>query len=167
MFNRFLRRRPKLWMLTAVYELEGVKTYSMNSSNLSAELGISSAAVGAMGGPPIGGSLAAGSNRALAMEASVQQPMVYAARWQLLKTEWLESDSVLDPLSIVLHPDNVYSVTFVMGGDDEEENELEDAEIAVLECAEASRSELEEEDAVPEEYWEAFREAERLMLSTM
>lgn len=165
LFKQFVRRRPKIWMLTGLYEFQNVRTFSMSARSLSAEFGISSAVVGALGGPPVGGTFAAGTDRALTTDSFVEKPMVYAARWQLLRADYLETGSQLNPTSIALHPDNVYSIGSQMGADDEdEENDLEDADVAVVTCAEASREELLEEDDLGAEYWRAFRIAEKLMM---
>lgn len=55
-----------------------------------------------------------------------------------------------------------------MGSEDEdEENELEDAEAAVLACADASLEDLTSEGDPDDEYWREFRKAENMMLSAL
>lgn len=167
LFRQFLRRRPKIWMLTALYELEDVRTYSVAQKQLSGGLGISSILTSALGGVSVGGSFEAEASRGLACEGEVKQRMVYAARWQLLQATYLETGSALNPSSIMLHPGDVYSVGSVMGGDDDEKNELEDAGVAALELGESGPEELEAEKNLPEQYWDAFQVAEELLMASI
>ena len=167
LFKQFLRRRPKVWMLTALYELEGVSTYALSEKGFSASAKLSSALAGIVSTVPVGGSLSAGAQRGIVTEGFVPQPMVYAARWQLLKSNYVERGREHDPLTIELHPDNIYSIGYVMGDDEEEENEAEDADFAVLECAAAKSEDFEDSGRLTEDYWAAFQTAERMMEKTV
>lgn len=154
-------------MVTALYELEDVRTYSVSRKQLSGELGISSILTAALGGVSLGGSIEVGASRLLTSEGEVKQRMVYAARWQLLQANYLETGSALNLSSIVLHPDDVYSMGSVMGGDDDEENELEGARVASLECGESGTEEMEAEKDLPDGYWDAFEVAQELLLASI
>lgn len=114
-------RRPKVWLMTGMYVLEGARTITSRekSSNISA--GISSALVGALSGVPVGGSVKLGEGSSWEMAMEVAEPHVWAAQFRLLDARFLKLgkggvDGVKLPVSMGLYRD-VMSVNRARGGE--------------------------------------------------
>lgn len=116
-------RRPKIWMLTGLYLLHDVRTYSSERLKTGVLTGISPQISGVAGGPPIGGSLDLGWERGLEADITMPNANVWAAQWRLLDTEYVmkstvQADGQAKPLRFGLFPD-VTSQGVLRGGSGE------------------------------------------------
>jgi hypothetical protein len=114
-------RRPKVWLLTGMYLLEGTRTIISRGQSAKVSTGISSALVGALSGVPVGGSVSLGIGSSWEMAMEVAEPHVWAAQFRLLDARFLKMgkggiDDVKLPMSMGLYRD-VMSVNTARGGE--------------------------------------------------
>lgn len=166
MYHKFMHKKPKLWMLTALYELEGVRTHTISEKNPALEVSASSTLIGTASGVPLGGSVGAGFQTSNDTEGEVKQPMVYAARYQLLEASYSRRGEGAPPKGIMLHPDNIYCPGYAMG-DDDHVNEESDADAAVLACEEPSVDTFVEQEDLGTKYWKEFAKVEKNMMARL
>jgi hypothetical protein len=79
---------PKIWYLTGLYELADTVTFSQTRSSFAAHGGISAELLSTLG-VPIGASAAAESTRSYFQSSQIKEPLVWAARYQLLDAKYL------------------------------------------------------------------------------
>ncbi|KAJ5134400.1 hypothetical protein N7448_000578 [Penicillium atrosanguineum] len=113
-------RRPKVWLMTGLYLLEGTKTVVSRSDSAKISAGISSALIGALSGIPIGGSVSLGVDSSWDMTMEVSDPHVWAAQYRLLDARFIKMgksgvDGVKLPATLGLYRD-VMSVNTARGG---------------------------------------------------
>lgn len=150
-------------MLTALYELEKVKVELIKERNLSLSLGASSTFIGTLSGVPVGASVSAGLDVEGNTVSRVEQPMVYAARYQLLEARYVSSKITPEPHGIQLHRDNIYSRGFAMGGE-QASNEARKADSALVKCTEPGADDFVEGDEEELTYWNEFAKAEQMLM---
>ncbi|KAJ5757759.1 uncharacterized protein N7511_006453 [Penicillium nucicola] len=114
-------RRPKVWLMTGMYVLEGARTIVSKDRSSKISAGISSALVGALSGVPVGGSVKLGEGTSWEMAMEVAEPHVWAAQFRLLDARFLKMgaggvDGVKLPVSMGLYRD-VMSVHTARGGE--------------------------------------------------
>lgn len=148
-------------MLTALYELKNVRRSRITTKNLTLGAGVSSTLVG-LSGVPLGGSAEFGLKNKIEGDDFVSDPLVYAARYQLLKTSYLRADERSKPLAISLHPDNIYCQGFAMGGTDE--NWRSASQAAEVVPKDPDFDEFVEPTEEEMEYWEEFDIAQERLL---
>ncbi|KAJ5238959.1 hypothetical protein N7468_003578 [Penicillium chermesinum] len=83
-------RRPKVWMLTGLYLLEGTRTAVSHGKSVDLSTGISSALVGALSGVPIGASVKLGVGSSWEMAMQVAEPHVWAAQFRLVDAKFIK-----------------------------------------------------------------------------
>lgn len=113
-------RRPKVWLMTGLYLLEGTKTVVSRSDSAKVSAGVSSALIGALSGVPIGGSVSLGVGSSWDMTMEVSEPHVWAAQYRLLDARFIKMgkegvDGVKLPTTLGLYRD-VMSVNTARGG---------------------------------------------------
>ncbi|KAJ5894516.1 hypothetical protein N7495_006207 [Penicillium taxi] len=125
-------RRPKIWLLTGLYLLEGTRAVVAKSHSSSVSVGISSALVGLISSVPIGGSVSLGSGSSWEMAMQVAEPHVWAAQFRLLDARFIKMgragvDGVRLPSSLGLYRDvlSINRITRAAGGGTSVELELE------------------------------------------
>ena len=120
-------RRPKVWMLTGLYLLEGTRTAVSRGRSVDVTTGVSSALVGAMSGVPIGASVNLGVGSSWEMAMQVAEPHVWAAQFRLVDAKFMKAgkggiDDVKLPATMGLYRD-VMSVRRSASGSKEDEGE--------------------------------------------
>ncbi|RAL12124.1 uncharacterized protein BO97DRAFT_478211 [Aspergillus homomorphus CBS 101889] len=113
-------RRPKIWLLTGLYLLEGTRAIVSRGQSNQASVGISSAVIGALSGVPVGGSVKLGQGTSWEMTMEVEDQHVWAAQFRLLDACFIKMDSkgvdgIALPVSMGLYRD-IMSVNTVRGG---------------------------------------------------
>ncbi|KAJ5280214.1 hypothetical protein N7478_005586 [Penicillium angulare] len=113
-------RRPKVWMLTGLYLLEGARTVVSRGKSSKVSVGVSSAIIGAMSGVPVGGSVSLGVGETWEMAMQVAEPHVWAAQYRLVDAKFIKVgkggvDEVKLPVSMGLYRDFM-SVNTARGG---------------------------------------------------
>ncbi|KAJ5665314.1 uncharacterized protein N7477_007762 [Penicillium maclennaniae] len=113
-------RRPKVWLMTGLYLLEGTKTVVSRSDSAKISAGVSSALIGALSGVPIGGSVSLGVGSSWDLTMEVSEPHVWAAQYRLLDARFIKMgkngvDGVKLPTTLGLYRD-VMSVNTARGG---------------------------------------------------
>jgi hypothetical protein len=83
-------RRPKVWLMTGMYVLEGTRTMISKDKSSKISAGISSALVGILSGVPVGGSVNLGEGSSWEMAMEVAEPHVWAAQFRLLDARFLK-----------------------------------------------------------------------------
>ncbi|KAJ5689390.1 hypothetical protein N7462_003782 [Penicillium macrosclerotiorum] len=114
-------RRPKVWLLTGLYLLEGARTIVSKGQSAEVSAGISSGLVGALSGVPVGGTVSLGVGSSWEMAMEVADPHVWAAQFRLLDARFIKVgkkgiDEVKLPASMGLYRD-VMSVNTARGGE--------------------------------------------------
>ncbi|KAJ5709048.1 hypothetical protein N7493_010382 [Penicillium malachiteum] len=112
-------RRPKVWLLTGLYVLEGARTVISRGSSSKVSAGVSSAIVGAVSGVPVGGSVSLGVGSTWEMAMQVAEPHVWAAQYRMIDARFIKAgkgDDVKLPVSMGLYRD-VMSVNTARGGE--------------------------------------------------
>ncbi|KAJ5735710.1 uncharacterized protein N7483_000835 [Penicillium malachiteum] len=112
-------RRPKVWLLTGLYLLEGARTVVSRGSSSKVSVGVSSAIIGAVSGVPVGGSVSLGVGSTWEMAMQVAEPHVWAAQYRLVDARFIKAgkgDDVKLPVSMGLYRD-VMSVNTARGGE--------------------------------------------------
>lgn len=145
-------RRPKVWLLTGLYLLEGARTVVSRAGSAKISAGISSTIVGALSGVPVGGSVSLEGGSSWDMTMEVAEPHVWAAQFRLLDARFIKMgkgglDGVKLPLSMGLYRD-VISVNTARGG----ENSSVKLGLEGVEVSTESGIEIEQEGEEAEEY---------------
>ena len=164
-------RRPKVWMLTGMYLLEGARTVVSRGTSTKVSAGISSAIVSALSGVPVGGSVSLGVGSTWEMAMQVAEPHVWAAQFRLLDAKFIKVgkgsvDDVKLPLSMGLYRD-VMSVNTARGGEGRSvEIVLEDEQEAKEDCVAEDQDspELEEYEKRLEQAIKIFESAPKHFL---
>jgi hypothetical protein len=161
MMRMGVRRTPKIWMLTGFLELEDAKSHVVKGKDIGLNVGIDPAAVTAMCGAPVGASVEVGRGISVEVESQLSGPMIWAAKFQLLKTEFKSWDgkTAMAENEFRLHPDDIFAGSVVLG-----EDSMENIVELTLNAADDVGTSSEEMD---ESYWEAFEEAETRMLEDL
>ena len=147
-------------MLTGLYELSYVRSGTINEKHPSLGVEVSSTVMEAAAGVPVGPSIDIGRDSVTYSVGVVERPMVYAARYQLLKAEYFREACGDGQLTIQLHPDDIYSRGYVMGDNDADSNDASEATCAVLEIAEEA-PDVGAEEEMDSKYWKEFDSVER------
>jgi len=82
-------RKPKIWMLTGIYRLEGASVFCLESRSRTAAVGVSSVTIGALVGMPIGGGFEVGPEHSLRVREELRGPHVWAARYRRLDIDYI------------------------------------------------------------------------------
>lgn len=82
-------RRPKVWLLTGHYVLEGARTVVSRGKSSIISAGVSSAIIGAVSGVPVGGSVSLGVGSTWEMAMQVAEPHVWAAQFRLVDARFI------------------------------------------------------------------------------
>ncbi|KAJ5609524.1 hypothetical protein N7528_010091 [Penicillium herquei] len=112
-------RRPKVWLLTGLYVLEGARTVVSRGSSSKVSAGVSSAIIGAVSGVPVGGSVSLGVGSTWEMAMQVAEPHVWAAQYRMVDARFIKAgkgEDVKLPVSMGLYRD-VMSVNTARGGE--------------------------------------------------
>ncbi|KAJ5723746.1 hypothetical protein N7488_001781 [Penicillium malachiteum] len=111
-------RRPKVWLLTGLYVLEGARTVVSRGSSSKVSAGVSSAIIGAVSGVPVGGSVSLGVGSTWEMAMQVAEPHVWAAQYRMVDARFIKAGKgdVKLPVSMGLYRD-VMSVNTARGGE--------------------------------------------------
>ncbi|PYI28214.1 hypothetical protein BP00DRAFT_403451 [Aspergillus indologenus CBS 114.80] len=120
LLNFKFARRPKIWLLTGLYLLEGTRTIVSRSQSNQVSVGISSAVIGALSSVPVGGSVKLGQGVSWEIAMEVEDEHVWAAQFRLLDAKYIKLgsngvDGITLPMSIGLYRD-IMSVNTVRGG---------------------------------------------------
>ncbi|PWY86854.1 hypothetical protein BO70DRAFT_427850 [Aspergillus heteromorphus CBS 117.55] len=112
-------RRPKIWLLTGLYMLEGTRTVVSRGHSKDASAGISSSVLGALSGVPVGGSVSLGHETSWELAMEVPERHVWAAQFRLLDAQFIKMgktglEGVQLPTSMGLYRDFM-SVNTVRG----------------------------------------------------
>lgn len=125
-------RRPKIWLITGIYLLEGTRTMVTRDHSANGSVGISPTIIGAISGVPIGGSVGLGQKNSWELSMEVAEKHVWAAQFRLLDAKFVKmgkggvEDAKL-PISMGLYRD-LLSVNTVRGtGQDGVELGLEES----------------------------------------
>ncbi|KAJ9655818.1 hypothetical protein H2201_008720 [Coniosporium apollinis] len=122
---KFGLRKPRIWMLTGLYELERTRCYMMKSSETGTSAGISSIAVAAMTGVvPVGGGFDLGSGHKLEKQnIALDEPHVWAAQYRQLEASYLhvknDKKEPKLPETFALYPDVLSEGVLRKGAEDD------------------------------------------------
>lgn len=121
--NMKFARRPKVWLLTGLYLLEGTRTIVSRGRSTDISAGILSSLVGALPGVSINGSMSLGTGSSWEVAMEVADPHVWLAQFRLLDARFIKMgkgglDEVKLPTSLGLYRD-VLSQNTVRGGERE------------------------------------------------
>lgn len=169
LFRRATFQKPKVYCVTGIYELEGVRLISSNSWNVSIDFNLEPLILGAATGIPIGFEIGPFQNgKYLRANVVMPEKNIWFAQYHQLNVQYLQmaaSGETPLPTRIDLRPD----VTNPRGG--LMADQPPPAETKVLDGVEVrsatavniglSGSPEEVEDEEDGTYWEAFKEAER------
>ena len=86
-------RRPRIWMLTGQYILEDTKIIHLTSGKQQGSISTGSAAIGALTGVPVGGSISISPHVSLKVHFHTPDKLVWAAQYQMLKTSYVRTRS--------------------------------------------------------------------------
>ncbi|KAJ5089013.1 hypothetical protein N7532_007697 [Penicillium argentinense] len=146
---------PKIWYLTGFYELEDTLSFSSTKSTFGARGGISAELLSLLGAPA-GASAAAETAKSQFQSVQIKEPLVWAARYQLLDAKYLHfKKGEPKPGKLVeLGRKALYSDGTVRGPGDVANY----AELSLLE----SETDLNTEGPPTEsdEYWKAIKKAQ-------
>ncbi|KAL9077212.1 MAG: hypothetical protein Q9161_000478 [Pseudevernia consocians] len=117
-------RKPKIWMLTGLYLLHDVRSYSLQKLKTHLLAEASPQILSMAGGAPIGGSLGLGWERGVEADITMPNANVWAAQWRLLDTEYVMANTIqaagqMKSLRFGLFPD-VTSQGVLRGGSGED-----------------------------------------------
>ncbi|KAL2127637.1 hypothetical protein VTI74DRAFT_10378 [Chaetomium olivicolor] len=180
LFRKATFQIPKVYCVTGLYELRGVRARVGSSSDISLDLGVSPELVGAAtSGIPVGLEIGPFANsKYLAATVAIREPAIWAARFHQLDVEYIRGALEAQPTepslppTIRLRPDVTDPGRGLMG-DTGEEDEESDGEAQVLvepDVRSATGARLRMSDLVEEmsedyceedEYSKAFDVAER------
>ncbi|KFY97540.1 hypothetical protein V500_02026 [Pseudogymnoascus sp. VKM F-4518 (FW-2643)] len=169
LFRRATFQKPKVYCVTGVYELTGVRSISSDSWNVSIDFNLEPLTLGAATGIPIGFEIGPFQNGEY-LRANVAMPKmnIWMARFHQLNVEYLRmaaSGETPLPTRIDLRPDVTYPRGGLMAGEPTpaETKVLDGAEVLNATVVNVGLSESPEvvEDEEDGKYWEAFEEAER------
>ncbi|KAJ5741355.1 hypothetical protein N7533_010764 [Penicillium manginii] len=124
LLNFKFARRPKVWLLTGLYLLEGTRAIVSNGQSADISAGVSSAIIGALSGVPVGGSVSLGVGSTWEMAMEVADPHVWAAQYRLVDARFIKIgkdgiDGVKLPASMGLYRD-ILSVNTARGAGERE-----------------------------------------------
>jgi hypothetical protein len=124
LLNFKFARRPKVWLLTGLYLLEGTRAVVSNGQSANISAGVSSAIIGALSGVPVGGSVSLGAGSTWEMAMEVADPHVWAAQYRLVDARFIKIgkdgiDGVKLPASMGLYRD-ILSVNTARGAGERE-----------------------------------------------
>ena len=171
-------QKPKVYCVTGLYELRGVRARVGSSSGINLDFGVSPEMVGAATGIPVGLEIGPfANNKYMEATVAIQEPAIWAARFHQLDVEYIRGALEAQPerslpTTIRLRPDVTDPGRGLMG-DTAEEDEESDGEAQVLigsDVRSATGARLRMNDLVEEmsedycqedEYSKAFDVAER------
>ncbi|KAJ5176760.1 uncharacterized protein N7482_002637 [Penicillium canariense] len=157
-------RRPKVWLLTGLYLLEGARTIVSMGQSSEISVGVSSAIIGALSGVPVGGSVSLGVGSSWEMAMEVSDPHVWAAQYRLLDVHFIKMgkggvEGVKLPTTMGLYRD-IMSVNTARGGEGNSiKLGLEDTESEEGAADDQDSTELEEYEQWLEEAIKIFEKA--------
>ena len=152
-------RKPKVWCLTGLYELEDVKAFESESSNPSFNAGISSTLVAALSGVPIGGSVDLKAWKTIKEGTEMKGPDVWAAQYQRLDVAYFKTkESTTTEPSLPVHIELLADFSRP-AGERRSDKEKADGVAINLEKPDSDVSFEEQDDE--EKYWKAFDVAEK------
>ncbi|KAH8697814.1 hypothetical protein BGW36DRAFT_379524 [Talaromyces proteolyticus] len=152
-------RRPKIWLLTGLYILEGTRTVVRKSTSTKVEAGVNSALIGAVSSVPIGGSISLGMGDEWEMAMEMDEGHVWAAQYRLVDARYLlgRSGQKAGGLPVIGLYKDILSVNMKRGGTADE------VEVALSPASEAVDEEKDEKDEEAyEEYEKKLEEAIRI-----
>ncbi|KAK3301889.1 uncharacterized protein B0T15DRAFT_563571 [Chaetomium strumarium] len=123
-------QKPKVYCVTGLFELRGVRARVGSSSDINLDLGVSAEMVGAPTGIPIGLEIGPFSNNKYLMASvAMRKPAIWAARFHRLDVEYIRGDLEAElkpglPTTIRLRPDVTDPGRGLMGDTGEEDEEL-------------------------------------------
>ena len=161
MMRTGLTRTPKIWMLTGLLELEDGKSHVVKNKDKGLKFGIDPAAVTAMCGAPVGASVEIGRGISVEVESQLSGTMVWAAKFQLLKTIFKSWDgkTAMAENEFQLHPDDIFAGGVVLGADNMEQ--IVELTVSAADTVGTGSEEMDKS------YWEAFEEAETRILEDL
>ncbi|EAW15003.1 uncharacterized protein ACLA_004170 [Aspergillus clavatus NRRL 1] len=128
-------RRPKIWLLTGLYMLEGTRSMSSRSQSVEVSTEVSGALVGALSSVPVGGSIGVGNGKEWQVGSESVEQHVWAVQYHLLDAHFIKLgkeglEGLSQPLSMGLHRDILSINTLRGGGRDGVELELKSLKAA-------------------------------------
>jgi hypothetical protein len=155
-----LRPRPEIWCLTGLIELTDVTVATVSRKSHSVNLNISAAVVAALSGGtvPVGATIELGHEATVSYDGTYPGTNVWAAQYQLidsLPTLRTEGDEVPPINYLEVYPDYTYSSGKVLGDGDG----VDDAFVLEVEAVDDEALRVDDFD---DEYWAAYREAEKI-----
>ncbi|KAG4414208.1 hypothetical protein IFR04_012655 [Cadophora malorum] len=157
-----LIRTPKIWFLTGLLELEDAKSHVVKSKERGLKLAIDPAAVTAMCTAPVGASIDISRGMAVEVESQLFGGMVWAAKFQLLKTTFKtwNGQTTMAENEFQLHPDDIFAGGVVLGEGGTEQ-------IVELTVSAAGGDDDVTVEEMDETYWDAFDEGEKRLLEDL
>ncbi|KAL2823763.1 hypothetical protein BDW59DRAFT_162930 [Aspergillus cavernicola] len=122
-------RRPKIWYLTGLYELKDTLSFSGDKRAFGVRGGISAELL-ALLGAPVGASAEAERAKSQMQSVQIKEPLVWAARYQLLDARYLhlDEDAPVPRNLVSLRPKPIFSK-----GHRGDEDDTNYAELSLLE----------------------------------
>ncbi|KAI6882670.1 hypothetical protein KC360_g5749 [Hortaea werneckii] len=154
-------RRPKVWLLTGLYELLDACTYSLQSANPSLSFGVDAELMAALAATPVGMSMEIHGGRTALALTETKGPAIWAARWQRIDARYIRTAEEERQARANLHitikllMDTSYPKGGLLGGEDENPDSVE---LKVLEEG-ISDNTTNEESREDENYDQVYREA--------
>ncbi|RMZ03720.1 hypothetical protein D0860_06700 [Hortaea werneckii] len=154
-------RRPKVWLLTGLYELLDACTYSLQSANPSLSFGVDAELMAALAATPVGMSMEIHGGRTALALTETKGPAIWAARWQRIDARYIRTAEEERQARANLHitikllMDTSYPKGGLLGGEDENPDSVE---LEVLEEG-ISDDTTNEESREDENYDQVYREA--------
>ena len=173
-FRKATFQTPKVYCVTGLYELSGVRARMGSSSNINLDVGVRPEVMGAATGIPIGLQMGPFSDgKSLVATVAMAEPGIWAARFHQLDVGYLrgalEGQTSL-PTTISLRPDVTDPGSGLMAGTAAEDERPDGEELAGSDVRSATVARLRINDLVEEmeddyededKYALAFDEAER------
>jgi hypothetical protein len=169
LFRRATFQKPKVYCVTGVYELAGVRSISSDSWNVSVDFKLEPLVLGAATGIPIGLEIGPFQNGKY-LRANVVMPErnIWLAQFHQLKVEYLQmavSGETPLPTRIDLRADVTNPKGLMAGQPTPAETKVLDGvevrNATAVNIGLSSESPKEVEDEEDGKYWESFEEAER------
>ena len=120
--RRMSFRKPKVWCLTGLYELEQVQAFNFSACEPSVTIGIDPQTIAALTGVPIGASIDLGHGVSATQAFNMQVPNVWAAQWQRVDVDYIKlrkDEAPVLPIQLELLPDFSNPIGGVLSGEEE------------------------------------------------
>ncbi|KAL7658002.1 hypothetical protein ACMYSQ_004144 [Aspergillus niger] len=151
--------RPKIWYLTGLYELEDTMSLIGDTNTIGLRGGVSAELLALLAAAPVGASAEAARAKLRMQSVQVKEPLVWAARYQLLDAKYLyvENDKPVPQNLVRLKGSPILS----KGGFRDSKKDTNCAELSLVEPSPELAREGDYEEC--EKYWEPFLEAQKEM----